>query len=69
MPDQTRIDLAYLIAAVPWGLDAALVDPATPGLVEGVRAIDFLTGRDLYGKGYIQHYRTKKGRTVQLEEC
>ena len=26
MPDQTRIDQAYLVAAVPWGLDAALVD-------------------------------------------
>jgi 5-methyltetrahydrofolate--homocysteine methyltransferase len=63
MPDQTRIDLAYLIAAVPRGLDAALVDPATPGLVEGTRAIDFLTGRDAFGKRYIQHYRAKKKRT------
>jgi hypothetical protein len=60
MPDQTRIDLAYLIASVPWGLDAALVDPATPGLVEATRAIDFLTGNDLYGKRYIQHYRAQK---------
>jgi 5-methyltetrahydrofolate--homocysteine methyltransferase len=60
MPDQTRIDLAYLLASVPWGLDAALVDPATPGLVEGVRAIDFLTGNDAYGKRYIQHYRNKR---------
>jgi 5-methyltetrahydrofolate--homocysteine methyltransferase len=59
MPDQTRIDLAYLLAAVPWGLDAALVDPATPGLVEGVRAIDFLAGNDAFGKRYIQHYRGK----------
>ena len=68
MPDQTRIDLAYLIAAVPWGLDAALVDPATVGLIEGARAIDFLTGRDLYGKRYIQHYRAKKGRTMLVRE-
>ena len=60
MPDQTRIDLAYLLAAVPWGLDAALVDPATPGLIEGVRAIDFLTERDPFGRRYIQHYRAKQ---------
>jgi 5-methyltetrahydrofolate--homocysteine methyltransferase len=59
MPDQTRIDLAYLLAAVPWGLDAALVDPATPGLIETVRAIDFLTGRDSHGRRYIAHYRSK----------
>jgi 5-methyltetrahydrofolate--homocysteine methyltransferase len=68
MPDQTRIDLAYLIAAVPWGLDAALVDPATPGLVEGTRAIDFLTGCDTYGKRYIQHFRAKKKHTRQIKE-
>jgi 5-methyltetrahydrofolate--homocysteine methyltransferase len=60
MPDQTRIDLAYLVAAVPWGLDAALVDPSTPGLVEGTRAIDFLTGADAYGRRYIRHYRAKE---------
>jgi 5-methyltetrahydrofolate--homocysteine methyltransferase len=60
MPDQTRIDLAYLLAAVPWGLDAALVDPATPGLIEEVRAIDFLTGQDPYGSRYIEHHRAKK---------
>jgi 5-methyltetrahydrofolate--homocysteine methyltransferase len=59
MPDQTRIDLAYLVAAVPWGLDAALVDPATPGLIEQVRAIDFLVGGDPYGSRYIEHYRSR----------
>lgn len=62
MPDQTRIDLAYLLAAVPWGLDAALVDPSTPGLVEGVRAVDFLAANDPYGRRYIEHYRTKARR-------
>jgi 5-methyltetrahydrofolate--homocysteine methyltransferase len=60
MPDQTRIDLACLLAAIPWGLDAALVDPATSGLVEAVRAADFLVGNDLYGKRYIGHYRHKQ---------
>lgn len=60
MPDQTRIDLAYLLAAVPWGLDAALVNPDTPDLVESVRAIDFLAGSDPYGRDYIDHYRFKQ---------
>jgi 5-methyltetrahydrofolate--homocysteine methyltransferase len=60
MPDRTRVDLAYLLAAVPWGLDAALVDPDTPGLIEGVRAIDFLAGNDPYGKRYIARYRAKQ---------
>jgi 5-methyltetrahydrofolate--homocysteine methyltransferase len=63
MPEQTRIDLAYLVAAVPWGLDAALVDPSTPGLVYGVRAIDFLTERDAWGERYLAHYRATRNRT------
>jgi hypothetical protein len=63
MPEQTRIDLAYLVAAVPWGLDAALVDPGTPGLVYGVRAIDFLTERDAWGERYLAHYRATQART------
>ena len=65
MPDQTRIDLAYLLAAVPWGLDAALVDPATPGLVECARAVDFLAGNDPFGKRYIEHYRAKERRGTE----
>ncbi len=60
MPTPTFIDLAFLLAAVPWGLDSALVDPTTPNLIEEVRAIDFLTARDPYGLRYIKHYRSKK---------
>lgn len=60
MPEQTVIDLAYLIAAITYGLSAALVDPETAGLLETVLAIDFLTGNDLYGANYIENYRAKK---------
>lgn len=65
MPEQTRIDLAYLIAAVPWGLDAALVDPATPGLIETVRAVDFLAGNDPSGARYLRQYRARKQQPVE----
>lgn len=64
MPQQTVIDLAYLVAAIPWGLDAALVDPATADLVKTVRAVDFLTGNDEYGKRYIELYRERWKRRV-----
>ncbi|MCU0520702.1 MAG: dihydropteroate synthase [Anaerolineae bacterium] len=57
MPTRSHIALAYLLAAVPWGLDCALVNPRTPFLIEEVRAIDFLTDRDPYGKRYLRHYR------------
>ncbi|PKO16353.1 MAG: hypothetical protein CVU39_08290 [Chloroflexi bacterium HGW-Chloroflexi-10] len=60
MPIPTVIDLAYLVAAIPWGLDSALVNPATSGLVETVRAIDFLDGSDSSGRRYIKWYRKNK---------
>jgi len=60
MPTPRYIDLAYLLAAVPWGLHAALVDPSTPGLIEASLAIDFLSNRDPDGKRYIRSYRQKK---------
>ena len=60
MPEQTAIDLAYLLGAIPFGLDAALVDPNTAGLLESVRAMDFLTGKDPVGKRYLQHYRSRR---------
>jgi 5-methyltetrahydrofolate--homocysteine methyltransferase len=62
MPDQTRFDLAHLLAAMPFGLDTALVNPATEGLVECVRAMDFLLGVDETGGRYLNHWRTKRRR-------
>jgi 5-methyltetrahydrofolate--homocysteine methyltransferase len=60
MPEQTVIDLAYLVGAIPQGLDAALVDPNTAGLLETVRAMDFLAAKDPVGKRYIQQYRRRR---------
>lgn len=68
MHDRTRIDLAYLSAAIPWGHDAALVGPAMLGLVECTRAVDFMNGRDLYDKKYIQDRRAKQRCPVPAEE-
>ncbi len=60
MPNQTQIDLAYLLGAIPWGLDAAFVDPGTNGLIESVLALDFALGIDPYGARYIQHWRNNR---------
>lgn len=66
MPEPVYIDLAYLLGSAPFGLDAAIVNPTTPGLIETVRAIEFLAGRDPVGRGYIKNYRTKRkaGKTL-----
>lgn len=60
MPEPTVIDLAYLVAGISWGLDSALVNPATRGLVETVRAMDFLAAIDPFGRRYIQNYRNAR---------
>jgi 5-methyltetrahydrofolate--homocysteine methyltransferase len=60
LPDQTRFDLAHLLAAMPYGLDVALVNPATEGLVECVRAMDFMLGIDPAGKRYLAHWRAQR---------
>lgn len=57
MPEPGLIDLAYLVAAVSWGLDVAMVNPFTPLLAEEIRAIDFLMGKDLYAREYLAYYR------------
>lgn len=58
MPDQTVLDLAFLIGAIPWGLHSAIVNPSTQGLVKTVRAMDFLMNRDPGGKRYINKWRS-----------
>lgn len=57
MPNPRVIDLAYLLAAVSWGLDVAMLDPFTPHLAAEIRAIDFLAGKDPYAKQYLDYYR------------
>jgi len=57
MPEAGTIDLAYFIAAVSWGLDVAMIDPRTPFLARGHRAIEFLVGKDPYAKSFLAHYR------------
>lgn len=61
MPEHELLDLAYLIAAVSTGLDVAMVSPTTP-LIDGiVPAMDFLSGKDPYGKRFLNWYRARQG--------
>lgn len=60
MPEPEKVDLAYLIAAVAWGLDVVMVNPATPLLAEEIRAVDFLLGKDPYAKGYLSLFRARR---------
>ncbi len=68
MPDQTRLDLLYLAIGASWGLDAALVDYHTENLELYSQGIDFLTGRDPYGEGYIAYHRRSNGQPTQTQK-
>jgi 5-methyltetrahydrofolate--homocysteine methyltransferase len=70
MPFKYEIDLAYLIGAIPAGLDAALLEPPLCSEIgrEGLNLIyaaNFITGRDPYAKEYLDYLRRNqliKGR-------
>ena len=57
MPYQTRLDMLYLAIGASWGLDATLADYRTENPAYYAKGVDFLTGRDPYGQGYIDLYR------------
>ena len=58
MPDPKHINLAYLLGALSWGLDAAFINPGIDGLIASVRAMDMLTERDPSCRRYLQHWRS-----------
>jgi len=62
MPFKDTIDLAYLLAAIPAGLDVALLDPPLQSSVGrlGLNLLfsaNFLSGRDPYAKNYLSYLR------------
>lgn len=62
MPYKDNIDLAYLLAAIPAGLDVALIDPPLCSHVgrEGLNllfAANLIGGRDPYAKQFLAYLR------------
>ena len=65
MPFKDTIDLAYLLAAVPAGLDVALLDPPLLSSLgrQGLNllfAANFISGRDPYAKKYLTYLRNNE---------
>lgn len=65
MPLKSTIDLAYLLAAIPAGLDAALLDPLLYPCVGRQNlnllfAANFISGRDPYAIKYLAYLRKNK---------
>jgi 5-methyltetrahydrofolate--homocysteine methyltransferase len=57
LPDRHTLNQAFLALAIGAGATCAITDANK--LSGTIRAIDLLLGRDPYGAGYIQHYRSR----------
>lgn len=62
MPQKDLIDMAYLLACIPAGMDAALLEPPTCSTIgiEGLVLLfagNFISGRDPYGKELLKFVR------------
>jgi 5-methyltetrahydrofolate--homocysteine methyltransferase len=62
MPFKDTIDLAYFLAAIPAGLDVAILTPPLLGEIgrEGLNLIyaeNFISGRDPFAKNYLAYLR------------
>jgi len=59
MPNRPLLNISFLSMAILNGLTAPITDPLINGLIEAIRAADFLAGRDPYGMNYISIYKKK----------
>lgn len=57
MPDRDLLNIQFITMGIINGLTAPITDPLIPGLVEAMKAADFLAGRDPYGMNFISMYR------------
>lgn len=57
MPNRDLLNIHFITMGIINGLCAPITDPLTSGLLEAMKAADFLAGRDPYGMNYISYYR------------
>lgn len=67
MPVPGVVDQAFIMAAMAAGVDLILVPyeaPVIPALYATIKAMDFLSGRDEDGMGYVRAFKKDKSRFV-----
>jgi 5-methyltetrahydrofolate--homocysteine methyltransferase len=61
LPGRRNVNQAYLIQALSYGLDMAIVNPLDEVLMALVKAGDVLAGRDRNARVYIETFKTDEG--------
>jgi len=59
LPNRALLNRTYLACLILAGLDSAIVDPTSDGLMDAVRAAQALAGRDEYCMNYIRAMRPR----------
>ena len=57
IPSRKSLNLAFLIGAMHYGMDAAILDPLSRDMQGGMYATEALLGKDQYCKKYLKAYR------------
>ena len=57
IPSRKSLNLSFLIGAMHFGMDAAILDPLSKDMQGGVYATEALMGKDPYCKKYLKAYR------------
>ena len=57
LPGRNAVNAIFLGMAIGAGLDAAIVDPTVPEVVDAIAIADMLAGRDEFAQRYLMHYR------------
>lgn len=57
IPSRKSLNLSFLIGAMQFGMDAAIMDPLNRDMLGGVFATEALIGKDPYCKKYLKAYR------------
>lgn len=60
LPARKLINKTFLVAAMAYGLDAAIIDPTDRELMASLMAAEALLGRDKFCAGYLKAYREGK---------
>lgn len=60
LPAREAVNTGFIIAALTRGVNAPIVNPGAPGVVQAVRVADLIAGRDKNCIRYLKHYREMK---------
>jgi len=60
LPDREVINTGFITTALAWGVNAPIVNPGAPGVVQAIRVGDLIAGRDKNSLRYLRYYRAMK---------